>query len=603
MNKYYITISITTILLLCVCFGCKNDMKNPEVMMQDSDVSLSPTDWGTGELEKYVKMDDRAFPNNPVAIGKNGAVSTTFHAAASKAGLVALEQGGSSVDAAMTAALTQIAMNAGSVISYFGVMTMVHYDAATDKMISMDATWNSVQGETDPKTIPGAVDFSDLFAPQEPSGRTALVGGFMRGLEEAHQRYGKLPFEQLFQPAIHIAEHGIELSEPTANFFKRRDDVLRRLPETKATLIKENGDMYVAGDLFKQPALAKTLRRISKEGADYMYKGEWGKKAIAAIQAEGGKMTMKDLEDYEVIWNDPRKASYGDYDVYTNGPPIQGGVNLLEALNMAHVSDIKKTGHWSESDASLEKIFEVTNVMSMSYLPTDSLEVLYPGIDLSHDSRVKMETSRKLWEAVQKKKNLAEDLRGPRHSDTVVAIDKDGNMTAVTQSINCVVWGATGIVVDGISIGDSGAFQQAMLATLGLGDRVPSPIEVGILSKNGTPILPFASMSMGLHQQTVQSLLNMIMFDMDVEQAINAPAILYPLTDSSDPDNPKYIVRVMEGDFPKQVIEDSGLNIQEIPADERRYAQGLWIGIQKDLISKELKAVSPPYATGCALAF
>ena len=72
-------------------------------------------------------MDARAYPNNPAAIGNNGAVTTTFHAAASRAGLEALKQGGTSVDAALTAAMTQVTLNAGSVVSFFGILNMVHY--------------------------------------------------------------------------------------------------------------------------------------------------------------------------------------------------------------------------------------------------------------------------------------------------------------------------------------------------------------------------------------------------------------------------------------------------------------------------------------------
>ena len=214
-----------------------------------------------------------------------------------------------------------------------------------------------------------------------------------------------------------------------------------------------------------------------------------------------------------------------------------------------------------------------------------------------------METSQQLWEAMQAMANMAKDQGGNKHSDTVVAIDKDGNMTAVTHSINCVTWGSTGIVVDGISIGDPASFQQMLLAQIEPGDRLPGPIEVGILSKNGVPIIPFASMSTGLHQQTVQSLLNIILFDMDVEEAVNAPSIFLPLADYSNPLSPKYTIRVMEGAFPKKVLEESGLTIQEIPASERRYAQGLWIGIYRDPVTKKLKAVSPPYATGRALAY
>jgi gamma-glutamyltranspeptidase/glutathione hydrolase len=157
-------------------------------------------------------------------------------------------------------------------------------------------------------------------------------------------------------------------------------------------------------------------------------------------------------------------------------------------------------------------------------------------------------------------------------------------------------------MVDGVSIGDAASFQQAAIKATGPGNRLPSPIEVGIISKNGKPIIPFASMSMGLHQQTVQSILNIIAFDMSIEEAVNAPSILLPETDASDPKSPKTTVRVMEGDFSEKTIKESGLPISKHAAKDRRYMQGLWIGIYRNPETGLLEAVSPPYATGVALA-
>jgi len=176
-------------------------------------------------------------------------------------------------------------------------------------------------------------------------------------------------------------------------------------------------------------------------------------------------------------------------------------------------------------------------------------------------------------------------------------------MTAITHSINTVVWGNEAIVVDGVSIGDAAAIQKMIVAQVGPGERVPAPIEVGIISKNGSPIIPFASMSTGLHQQTVQSILNIIAYDMDIEEAVNSPSIFLPLIDASNPIAPKMTVRVMEDAFPQSVLKNSGLPILEIPAKERRYAQGLWVGIKFDPTTGKMTAVSPPYANGRALAY
>lgn len=503
--------------------------------------------------------------------------------------------------------MTQVTLNAGAVISFFGILNMVHYDAASGKIVSLDATWNTLKNETDPMSIPGGSVPSTgegFYAPRTVSGRTALVGGFMRGVEAAHQRYGKLPFKALFEPSIYLAKNGFTLNERTADFFKRRDAQLRRLPETKATLIKPDGNGYVQGDLFKQPALASTLEKIVTQGVDYMYRGDWAKKAVAAVQKDGGKMTLEDLAAYEVTWSEPVRQKFRDYEVVVLGPPSNGVVNLIEALNLSEASGLFTKPHWSKSGESFRMMSDITNMFVLSYLSQGIREAVYPGITLSDSSRLLKETSAALWKRMEQGVKLAQYAPvGPKHSDTVVAIDQWGNMTAITHSINTVTWGNEAIVIDGVSIGDAAWFQQAQIKQAGPGNRLPAPIELGILMKDGRPILPFASMSTGLHQQTVQSLVSIIAHNMDVEEAVNAPSLLMPSIDATVPTAPKYTVRVMEGAFPERVLEESGLPVAKIPASERRYTQGLWVGIYRDPKTGKLKAASPPYATGTALAY
>lgn len=587
-----ITIFCTVILLFSAC--------NPTT----ESVTLSPNHWGEGELDKYLALDSRTYPDNPTAVGNKGAVTNTFHAAASRAGLQALQQGGSSVDAALTTAMTQVTLNAGSVTSFFGIMNMVHYDAATGEIVSMDATWNTVLGETNPMTIPGNPAGADLFRQREVSGRSAMIGGFMKGVDAAHKRYGKLPFEQLFQPSIYLAENGFELNERTADYFKRRDQNLRRLEETKKTLIKADGSGYEEGDLFKQPALAQTLNSVVAEGVDYMYTGDWAQKFINAVQVDGGKITMEDLKAYEVIWSDPIRAKYGEFEVATAGYPASGSTNLIEALNLSFAAGLDQLPHWSRNGEALNKISEITNAYMLSYIPQATREMIYAGINMSDSSRRLMSISEAVWERMKLgAKMISSGPKGPKHSDTVVAIDQWGNMTAIVHSINCVVWGNEAIVVDGVSISDAASFQQAQIAAAGPGNRLPSVIELGIISKQGKPIIPFASMSTGLHQQTVQSVFNIIGHDMTLDEAVNSPSIFLPTYDYTNPLASNYTARVMVDAFPDSVLDNSNLSYQEIPASERRYAQGLWIGIYRDPETGKLTAVSPPYATGRAIAY
>ena len=602
------------LLLVALAGGCAEETDTPEAADEAESeapaVDLSPGGWPAGEWEKYLALEDVAFPGNPLVEGRQGAVTGSYHALAQRAGLEALRQGGSSVDAAMTTALTQVALGAGAVISYFGIMTMVHYDAVADEIVSLNAGWNAVLGEDDPMSIPGTIGMGseeEMYGSDEPSGRTALVGGFMKAVEAAHGRYGKLDFEYLFAPAIHIAEAGIPFSSRLVSFLEPRKHTLSRLAESKAVFTNADGAWIEEGQPFRQSALAGSLKAIAEQGADYMYTGPWAERAVAAVQADGGSMSLEDLAAYEVMWVPALEADVGNYRIHANGLPSFGGVNMIEALHLGKAAGIESLGHWSTNGESLRRASNLTFNMMLSMVPTEVLEQLYPGLDLSHASRVRPETAAALWSRMEQGAMPAQYAEAPpSHSDTVVAVDRWGNMTAVTHSINCVVWGATGIIVDGISIGDPAVNQKAAVAAAGPGGRVADPIEVGILTRDGRPAVAFASMATGLHQQTFQSLFNTIHFDMNVKEAVDAPAFFLPrpiLDASSAEAVPKWVVRVMAGEFDDAVLEASGLPVEQLPAEQRRYTQGLWAGISRDPESGDLMAASHPYTNGRAFAY
>src|SRR6186997_1650683 len=116
--------------------------------------------------------------------------------------------------------------------------------------------------------------------------------------------------------------------------------------------MKPDGSRYAAGEILKQPALAATLRAVAEQGTDYMYKGPWAKKLVAAVQADGGAMTLEDLSSYDVIWDDPLVARVGNFEIYTNRPPNDGGVNLIEAQQLAVAAGLTKGPHWSTNGAA-----------------------------------------------------------------------------------------------------------------------------------------------------------------------------------------------------------------------------------------------------------
>ena len=214
-----------------------------------------------------------------------------------------------------------------------------------------------------------------------------------------------------------------------------------------------------------------------------------------------------------------------------------------------------------------------------------------------------MANARQLWarmEAGARLSNWADS--SVKHSDTVVAADRWGNMTSIVHSINAVIWGKTAIIVDGVSIGDPAVNQKAIIAQAGPGARLPDPTEAGLLFKDGKPVLAFSSMAMGLHLETFQSLFNFMDFGMTPKQAMDAPSILYPKMDGLMSAQPTATIRVMRGAFPAELLAATGLPYEEIEPEERRYAQGLWLGIERDPATGLLTAASHPYTNGQALA-
>jgi gamma-glutamyltranspeptidase/glutathione hydrolase len=565
--------------------------------------NFDPSLWPDGEYARLMEAQHLVRTQAGYAEGTQGAVTVAYGGVAARAGLEALKRGGSALDAAMTAALMQVVITAGGPVSFFGIQSLVYFDAKTRRVHCMNAEWNTVLGESDPMTIPGGIEMGSsagLLGKGPASGRTALVGGFLKGVEAAHRRFGKLPFAALFEPSIHAAEHGVPVVDILADFMAMRSEHFDRLAETRATLKKPDGSTYVTGETLKQPALARTLRAVAQHGSDYIYRGSWAEKLIAAVQSDGGKMTLADLARYEVIWADPLVARVGEYELHTSPPPNAGGVGLVEALNLARAAGFADKPHWTESGATLREAVQIAQMIFLDYLPDTIRQQLYPGMDFSPAARVGEAHALKLWKRMSGGA-LPFKFPGPKHSDDVVAVDSEGNIAAITHSANTVLWGRTAINVDGISIPDPASFQQVMIARVSPGERLPAPTETGILFKDGEPVLGFASMGSGLHHRSMQALLNLTMYGKSLREAVDTPDFFGPAVDLAAGE---LTLQLPKGKFPQRVIDECGLPYKEADNENARFSsEGLWVAISRDPGTGLLKAVSHNRNNSAAFAY
>ncbi len=180
--------------------------------------------------------------------------------------------------------------------------------------------------------------------------RAAGVPGTVRGLELAHKKYGTKPWADLMKPAVDLATNGFAVSYSLARSLRLdgTTKLLSQFPESKRIFLKD-GQYLEADEFLKQPELASTLARISRNGAAEFYEGETADKLVAQMKANGGLITLADLKNYAALERKPLQGKYRDYTIITSPPPSAGGAGILQMLGMIEGSGYEKGGHGSAS--------------------------------------------------------------------------------------------------------------------------------------------------------------------------------------------------------------------------------------------------------------
>lgn len=588
-------------------------------------IDLSPEAWDPGVLAAYrAAIGDQSvtsrFPGRSLVdglaaagaplrtTGETGLVASTSSPFAVHAGLETLKRGGNAIDAALTVALTQVADHLGGATSYAGQLSLIHYEAATGMAHRLNAGYATVLGEGDPMSIPGY---------GTPSGRAVMVPGFMAGIEAASERFGRMPFRELFAPAIHLAEEGVPISDAMAAMMRQREHVLTRLEGGRELFLDAEGKLPDAGDLFWQPQVAEFLRKVRREGAAYMYEGDWASRFVQAVQAEGGHMALEDLARYEPVWDELPPARVRGVDVYASP-------NLVEKLRLAELADLRSRGHYSASADALYWLMRIARVNSAigphlvgGGLPREEAEALLPSLDLSDEGRYAPEMTGRLWAAMQtpewdevQARSEAEQVRQaeiianlirdfavrereeetdenegvarPDHTAGIAVIDAEGNVTSLVHSVTSAVWGELGAFVEGVSVVDPGAFAQASIEATGPGrilgvyggSGIPSCPAIAL--RDGEPLLACGNVGASFDVVAQQGLVNMIEYGMSPEEA-GAQPMFYKQWPPGQP------VRQLvggEGNFAAELLADvraRGIQIEATTDPAQVTSGGIWV--------------------------
>src|SRR5579872_180551 len=250
------------------------------------------------------------------------AMVVTVQGLASQAGVDILRQGGNAVDAAVAVgfALAVVHPQAGN-IGGGGFMLVRLADGAAHfidyrEKAPAKAT-RDMYLDAQGNIIPGASTVGY---------RAIGVPGSVAGLVYAEKKYGKLTLAQAMAPAIRLAADGFVLSSEEA--AELHDEILTGFPASKQTF-QRDGNFYKAGETFRQPELAQTLRRIAADPSDF-YHGSMARQIAAAVQKGGGLITAEDMARYTVKEREPIIGTYHGYTVLSAPPPSSGGIVLVE---------------------------------------------------------------------------------------------------------------------------------------------------------------------------------------------------------------------------------------------------------------------------------
>ena len=576
---------------------------------------ISPEKWPATERERAEKQEAAGWtPTAARSISsKNGVVSAISSPIAVQAGVETLETRGQRRRRGGHGGLTEITTQLGSVVSFAGIMSLVYYDAKTGKVHSLDAGYNSYRNETEPEDDPGRRPW-----PAE-CGRPGSAGQGCPGprptpprVKDAKHwcqvswpasrrcipRFGRLPFADLFEPAIWYAERGVIVNPPLAGCFTIRREFLARTPEGRQFLHQAGNTLPQLGDRFLQPELAKTLRAVSTHGSSYMYTGAWGQDFVKTIQREGGKATIADMKQYRVVWSEPLSTTFAAHRVFTAGPPGNAAYNILPALNLAEEMKLEKRAPFWKDPAALRDLQRISDVIDNApeLDPKVAAFLRGQGIDISPAAQLGKAYAQAVVPLLDRLE--AESRQRPAHSNAVVVIDKEGNITAMTHTINSVIWGDTGIVVGGIPIPDSAGFQQARLATIKPGERLPDEMVQTIVLTGDKPILATAAIGSSGILETVKVVLGVAGQGLDLATVQAAPPPLYNFM-LAQPGQSVLSrgLAIPDGAYPADFVKNlqaMSVKVTKIPAATANGLRGTVVAVKIDPVTGEKQTVETP---------
>ncbi len=451
----------------------------------------------------------------PSVMGRNGMV-TSGHALASQAGIQTLMSGGNAVDAAIaTAAALGVVEPAGSGVGGDGFILI--YWAETGEVSAVNATGPAPGAATRERYLEdGGIPMKGI--------RSVSVPGLVDGWLLAHERYGALPLEKVFRPAISLCEDGFPISHLLAEQIRGEQERFAADPHTRAVFTRD-GEPIPTGSLLCNRNLGATLCKIAQEGRKTLYEGKIAREIAEFSRARDGLLTEEDLGNYHAHWAEPIHVNYRGHEVYEM-PPNSSGHILLQELNIVELFDLQTMGC-----NTAESIHMMVEAKKLAFADREKYMADPEWVDIPLEGMLSKSYAAEQADRIDMGRAAVDVAAGgpEAHEDTTCfcTADRAGNLVCILQSIQSgfgsgLVAGETGILLNNRMT--YWHLEEGHPNCLMPGKRVRHTMNPVIITKDGRPVLTCGTPGADTQVQTnLQLVTHMLDFGMTPQEAVSAP--------------------------------------------------------------------------------
>jgi gamma-glutamyltranspeptidase/glutathione hydrolase len=458
-----------------------------------------------------------------------GGMVVTNHPLGSAAGGEMLAAGGNAIDAAI-AGLFALTVVEPMMVGIFGA-GITHLRLANGTHTAIDNYCVAPAGARPDMYRPLSDTWPDYLRTEGDANsvgvRSVGVPGTLKAWCEVLERFGSLPLDVVLAPAIRHAERGFQATAYLVEAIAEAATDLERDPAS-ARIFLSGGAPPKPGDLIRQADYAATLRAIAAKGPSTLYGGDLGTIIADFIQGAGGLITLEDLRRYRTVERTPVRGEYRGLTIAGAPPTSGGGIHLIQMLNILEGYDLRAMGY-----ATAASLHVLAEVMKIAFADRDAATGDPAFVDIPTARLVSLDYARSRRAGIDLTRARAHGPGVPPHDSAhtthITVADADGNVVAMTQTINSLFGARVTVPGTGVLLNNTMALfdpHPGHALSVAPGKRMTSSMAPTIVFRDGRPALALGLPGgVRIFTSVLQALVNIIDHEMTVQEAVEAPRI------------------------------------------------------------------------------